>query len=286
MKIIFLSIVFFLFCGILNINAFDFFGWMNNKSESSQTDEQNDKYINDNYEEFFENKINELISINNLKNVKVERLNSLGVNGKVLLENAIIFVVQFFKTHPNFSVKILSEKLNKIKNEQDPQKVETVENFVIFKALYMVCDNNDKVKAMLNENTANLMNFKFIKSTSSVNLRFLLNELKIPEQLFLSYIATRDYQFIKRLCCLYFDLDEEFLNNAKISFDKNINFEEMTSEEKYWFKKYVFYLSSMKILKDNFEIVKNVLHQIISDSDIHNVVKNNVGHIITEKEKL
>ena len=131
-----------------------------------------------------------------------------------------------------------------------------------------------------------LLGFKFIKSTSSVNLRFLLNELKIPEQLFLSYIATRDYQFIKRLCCLYFDLDEEFLNNAKISFDTNINFEEMTSEEKYWFKKYVFYLSSMKILKDNFETVKNVLHQIISDSDIPNVVKNNVGHIITEKEKL
>ena len=283
MKIVFLSIVFFTFYNISNVYAFDFLGW--SKSGNVKEDKKSDETEISDYE-FFAQKINGLIAINNLKNVKVEHLNSIGVTGKILLENAAVFAAQFLKNHYEFAVNLLLTKLTQLKDELNTQKVENVENFVIFKALYIIRGSNEKVKSILAENDKNLSIFKFIKSTNSVNMTVSFDELRIPEQLFLSYIATKDYKYVKRLCYLYFDFDKELLDNAKLSFTKNTDFDEMSLDEKDLFKKYVFYLSSVKILKSNFSILRSDLYRVLQDGDTQDVVKNNLKNIIAEMERL
>lgn len=283
MKIVFLSIVFFTFYNISNVYAFDFLGW--SKSGNVKEDKKSDETEISDYE-FFAQKINGLIAINNLKNVKVEHLNSIGVIGKILLENAVVFAAQFLKNHYEFAVNLLLTKLTQLKDELNTQKVENVENFVIFKALYIIRGSNEKVKSILAENDKILSVFKFIKSTNSVNMMIAFDELRIPAQLFLSYIATKDYKYVKRLCYLYFDFDKELLDNAKLSFTKNTDFDEMSLDEKDLFKKYVFYLSSVKILKSNFSILRSDLYRVLQDGDTPDVVKNNLKNIIAEMERL
>lgn len=283
MKIVFLSIVFFTFSNISNVYAFDFFGW--SKSSNTKEDKKSNEPEISDYE-FFAQKVKDLIAINNLKNVKVEHLNSLGVTGKILLENAVVFAVQFLKNHYDFAVNLLLTKLTQLKDEFNLQEVESVENFVIFKALYMIMGSNEKVKSILAENDKNLSVFKFIKSTNSVNMTLSFDELCIPEQLFLSYIATKDYKYIKRLCYLYFDFDKDLLDNAKLSFTRNTDFDEIPLDEKDLFKKYAFYLSSVKILKSNFSLLKSELHKVLQDGDTTDVVKNNLNNIMAEMERL
>lgn len=283
MKIVFLSIIFFVFHNISNVYAFDFFGW--SKSGNAKENKKNTESDPSDYE-FFVQKIKNLIAINNLKNVKVEHLNSLGVTGKILLENAVVFAAQFLKNHYDFAVNLLLTKLTQLKTELLHQEIESVENFVIFKALYMIRSNNEKVKSILAENDKNLSVFKFIKSTNSVNMTVSFDELRIPEQLFLSYIATKDYKYIKRLCYLYFDFDKDLLDNAKLSFTKNTDFDEMPLDEKDLFKKYAFYLSSVKILKSNFSLLKSELHKVLQDDDTTDVIKNNLKNIVVEMERL
>lgn len=283
MKIVFLSIVFFVFHNISNVYAFDFFGW--SKSGNAKENKESTESDFSDYE-FFAQKIKDLVAINNLKNVKVEHLNSLGVTGKILLENAVVFAVQFLKNHYDFAVNLLLTKLTQLKDESNLHEVESVENFVIFKALYMIRSSNEKVKSILAENDKNLSIFKFIKSTNSVNMTVLFDELRIPGQLFLSYVATKDYKYIKRLCYLYFDFDKDLLDNAKLSFTKNADFDEMPLDEKDLFKKYAFYLSSVRILKSNFSVLKSELRKVLQDDDTTDVIKNNLNNIMAEMERL
>lgn len=283
MKIVFLSIVFFVFHNISNVYAFDFFGW--SKSGNAKENKESTESDFSDYE-FFAQKIKDLVAINNLKNVKVEYLNSLGVTGKILLENAVVFAVQFLKNHYDFAVNLLLAKLTQLKDESNLHEVESVENFVIFKALYMIRSSNEKVKSILAENDKNLSIFKFIKSTNSVNITVSFDELRIPEQLFLSYVATKDYKYIKRLCYLYFDFDKDLLDNVKLSFTKNTDFDEMPLDEKDLFKKYAFYLSSVRILKSNFSVLKSELRKVLQDDDTTDVIKNNLNNIMAEMERL
>ncbi len=283
MKIVFLSIVFFVFHNISNVYAFDFFGW--SKSGNAKENKESTESDFSDYE-FFAQKIKDLVAINNLKNVKVEHLNSLGVTGKILLENAVVFAVQFLKNHYDFAVNLLLTKLTQLKDESNLHEVESVENFVIFKALYMIRSSNEKVKSILAENDKNLSIFKFIKSTNSVNMTVSFDELRIPGQLFLSYVATKDYKYIKRLCYLYFDFDKDLLDNAKLSFTKNADFDEMPLDEKDLFKKYAFYLSSVRILKSNFSVLKSELRKVLQDDDTTDVIKNNLNNIMAEMERL
>lgn len=226
-------------------------------------------------------KLHEIIVKNFLDKIKPERLNALGVNGNVMLETSIVFTLQFLKKYPRFAMRFLVEKIDEISSEEWGGL--TVDDVVIFKSFYMCSNENKDVALLLKENNRLLTEKKIFKYAHSLNTRFSLENLYLPYQLFYSYVATNEEKFLERMFDLYLNYEEDELSSIKEKFSNpKVEIEEEYKEE---FKKYIFYLQVVKLIKENFELLREGIYKILDNDNINGLQRRNLKNIIQRKEQ-
>jgi len=238
---------------------------------------------NDSYDElkgrFFEY-FSEIVNTNSLADVSPDGLKSLTVNGNMLLENSLVFAVQFFKVRPKFAVKLLLEKIKEISSEEFEEV--KASDVILFKAFYITSYFNTDVAVLLKENADLITEKKIFKYSNSLNPRFSFENLYLPYHLFYSYIASEDISFLEKLCETYLDYEEEELQKLKEKFLPNCSVKEEEREE---FKKYTFYLLTIKIFKMHFDALKEGLVKIEDSWNVTRKVRYNLTKIISDIER-
>jgi len=237
-----------------------------------------DQTSKDSYEDlkdkFFEC-FSEIVSTNSLAEVSPEGLKSLTVNGNMLLENALVFAVQFFKARPKFAMKLLMEKIRELSSEEfEGIKAEDV---ILFKAFYMVSSINADVAVLLKKDVDLITQKKLFKYSNSLNPRFTLENLYLPYHLFYSYLATKDVRFLEKWCEAYLGYEEEELKQLKEKFYPGVSILEEDRDE---FKKYAFYLLTVKIFKEHFDVLKDGLYDVEGSWSTDRKVRYNLEGII------
>ena len=242
--------------------------------------DQNSKDSYENLKNKFFEYFSEIVNTNSLAEVSPEGLKSLTVNGNMLLENALVFAVQFFKVRPKFAMNFLLEKLREISSgEFESIKAEDV---ILFKAFYMVSYFNSDVAVLLRENVDLITQKKLFKYSNSLNPRFTLENLYLPYHLFYSYVATEDVTFMEKWCETYLGYEKEELKQLREKFYPGGSVAEEDREE---FKKYAFYLQTVKIFKEHFEILKDGLYEVEGSWGTDRKVRYNLEEIIDYIER-